>query len=147
MWAIPLVLSINNHRWRFPCIWIVFSSITSLIAKRGLEKPMQGTTPRMVFKWFMLMFKVSFYVGTFGFITIIATFLGLNLVFGMKPSSWIDPGLMCVFYSLYYGIMARDLGEMCCEKMVTNIGYYKGDNSIPDKQLKMDVCAGKVLEI
>ena len=96
----------------------------------------------MVFKWFMLMFKVSFYVGTFGFITITSTFLGLNILFGGHPSIWMDSGIMCLFYSLYYGIMVRNLGKMCCEKMVTSIGYYKGDKGIPNKHLEKDVCAG-----
>merc|ERR1719411_2360197 len=31
MWIIPLGLSIKNHWWRFPCIWLVFSSVTSLV--------------------------------------------------------------------------------------------------------------------
>ena len=142
MWVIPLVLSIKNHWWRFPCIWVVFSSITSLIAKRALEKPMQGTTPRMVFKWFMLMYKVSYCVGIFGYITMMATFLGLNVIFGVAPSTWMDLGLMCMFYALYYGVMSRDLAEICTEKMVASIGYYKCDKGIPDKHLEMDVCAG-----
>jgi len=73
MCVIPLVISIKNHWWKFLCIWVVFSSITSIIAKRATEKPMQGTTPRMVFKWFMLMNIVSYCVScfglTFGYIT------------------------------------------------------------------------------
>lgn len=141
MWVIPLGISIKNHWWRFPCIWVVFSSITSLIAKRALEKPMQGTTPRLVFKWFMAMYKVSYCVGIFGYITMMATFLGLNVIFRVAPSTWMDVGLMCMFYALYYGVMSRDLAEICTEKMAASIGYYKCDKGIPDKHLEKDVCA------
>merc|ERR1719195_309886 len=65
MWIIPLGLSLKNHWWRFPCIWLVFSSITSLVTKRSLEKPIQGTTPRLVYKWFLLIYKISYFIGIF----------------------------------------------------------------------------------
>ena len=51
-----------------------------------------------------------------------ATFLGFNFIFGAKPSTWMDAGLMCMFYALYYGVMARDFAEICSEKMAANIG-------------------------
>ena len=47
-----------------------------------------------------------------------------------------------MFYSLYYGVMSRDLAEICFEKMAASIGYYKCDKGIPDKHLEKDVCAG-----
>ena len=53
----------------------------------------------------------------------------------------MDLGLMCMFYALYYGVMSRDLAEICTEKMVASIGYYKYDKGIPDKHLEKDVCA------
>ena len=142
MWIIPLGLSIKNHWWRFPCIWLVFSSVTSLVTKRSLEKPIQGTTPRLVYKWFLLIYKISYFIGIFGYITMMATFLGLNLIFGVKPATWMDLGLMCMFYALYYGVVSIDFAEICTEKMAANIGYYKSEG-IPERHLERDICAGK----
>ena len=142
MWSIPLGLSLKNHWWRFPCIWLVFSSVTSLVTKRSLEKPIQGTTPRLVYKWFLLIYKISYFIGIFGYITMMATFLGLNLIFGVKPSTWMDLGLMCMFYALYYGVVSIDFAEICTEKMAANIGYYKSEG-IPERHLENDICAGK----
>ena len=142
MWIIPLGLSIKNHWWRFPCIWLVFSSVTSLVTKRSLEKPIQGTTPRLVYKWFLLIHKISYIIGIFGIFTMTATFLGLNLIFGVKPSTWMDLGLMCMFYALYYGVVSIDFAEICTEKMAANIGYYKSEG-IPERHLENDICAGK----
>ena len=93
MLIIPLVLSIKNHWWwQFLGIWLVFSSITSLIAKRATEKLEQGTTPRMVSKWLMLTCKVSSCSRIFGYITMMATILFdcLNVI--STPS---DLWLMC----------------------------------------------------
>ena len=51
-----------------------------------------------------------------------ATFLGLHFFFGVKPHIWLDAGLLLMFYALYYGVMARDIAEICTEKMVSQIG-------------------------
>ena len=34
----------------------------------------------------------------------------------------MDVGLLLMFYALYYGVMARDIAEICTEKMVSQIG-------------------------
>ena len=40
----------------------------------------------------------------------------------MKPHVWMDAGLLLMFYALYYGVLARDVAEICTEKMVAGIG-------------------------
>ena len=95
----------------------------------------------MVYKWFLLIYKISYVVGIFGYLTMMATFLGFNLIFNVKPSAWMDTGLLCMFYALYYGVVARDFAEICTEKMAANIGYYKQEG-IPERHLETDICAG-----
>ena len=141
MWIIPAGLSIRNHWWRFPLVWLGFSAVTGIVTRKSLEKPIQGTTPRLVYKWFLLIYKISYVVGIFGYFTMMATFLGFNLIFGVKPSTWMDLGLLSMFYALYYGVMARDFAEICTEKMAANIGYYKSEG-IPERHLESDTCAG-----
>ena len=34
----------------------------------------------------------------------------------------MDAGLLLMFYALYYGVLARDVAEICTEKMVAGIG-------------------------
>jgi len=140
MWVIPVGLSIRSLWWRFPLIWLIFSSITSIIIKKSLEKPIQRNTPRLVYKWFLLIYKISYCVGIFGYLTMMATFLGFNLIFGIKPSTWMDTGLLAMFYALYYGVMARDFAEICTEKMAANIGYHK-EEGMPERHLEHDTCA------
>lgn len=50
------------------------------------------------------------------------TFLGLNAVFDKKPHVWMDVGLIFLFYGLYYGVLGRDIAEICADKMATHIG-------------------------
>ena len=77
---------------------------------------------RHVYKWFLLLYKVSYVIGILGYIIMMATFMGFYLFFGVKPHVWMDIGLLMMFYALYYGVMARDVAEICTEKMVSGIG-------------------------
>jgi RING finger protein 121 len=42
MWVIPVGLSLRNHWWRFPCVWLGFSAITGLVTRKCTEKPIQA---------------------------------------------------------------------------------------------------------
>ena len=77
---------------------------------------------RLVYKWFLLLYKVSYFIGILGYIIMMATFMGFYLFFGVKPHVWMDIGIMLMFYALYYGVMARDVAEIITEKMVSGIG-------------------------
>lgn len=50
------------------------------------------------------------------------TFVGFNFVFNQQPTIWMDVGFMCIFYGLYFGVLGRDLSEICTDKMAANIG-------------------------
>ncbi|KAG8280317.1 hypothetical protein J6590_084593 [Homalodisca vitripennis] len=140
MWIIPLGMCLKNQWWRFIFLWLVFSCITGLIVRKALEKPIQGTTPRLVYKWFYLIYKLSYGLGIIGYIIMVATFFGLNVVFDAKPQSWMDVALLFLFYGLYYGVLAQDVAEISSDKMASHIGYYTA-NGIPTRHLEAGVCA------
>lgn len=50
------------------------------------------------------------------------TFFGINLIFNQPPNVWMDVALLFVFYGLYYGVLGRDLSELCTDKMACHIG-------------------------
>ena len=79
----------------------------------------------MVYKWFLVIYKVSLGLGLLGYLIIMFTFLGFHLLFSVKPHVWMDIGLLMLFYALYYGVMARDVAEICTDRMVTQIGVNK----------------------
>lgn len=77
---------------------------------------------RLVYKWFLFIYKLSYGLGIIGYIIMMVTFFGLNFVFKQPPNVWMDVGLLFVFYGLYYGVMGRDISEICADKMASHVG-------------------------
>lgn len=75
-----------------------------------------------MYKWFLLLHKLSYALGIVGYVIMMATFFGLNLVFNAKSSVWMDTSIMFIFYGLYYGVLGRDISEICADKMASHIG-------------------------
>lgn len=140
MWIIPLFLSIKNEWWRFISTWVIFSCLTGIVVRKATQKPISVTTPRLVYKWFYLIYKVSCLLGIMGYVIMMTTFFGLNLIFNQKPHVWMDVALLLLFYGLYYGVLARDISEICADKMASCIGYYTPEG-IPTRHLEPNVCA------
>ncbi|KAJ8297928.1 hypothetical protein KUTeg_024459 [Tegillarca granosa] len=76
----------------------------------------------MVYKWFLVIYKISYFIGVTGYLVVMLTLLGLNLIFLIKPQTSMDFGLLLLFYGLYYGVVARDFAEVCAEVMAAQIG-------------------------
>lgn len=77
---------------------------------------------RLVYKWFYFLYKLSYALGLIGYVIITTAFFGLSLVFNTPPQIWMDVGILFVFYGLYYGVLGRDIAEICADKMASHIG-------------------------
>ncbi|XP_050580591.1 RING finger protein 121 isoform X1 [Bombus affinis] len=140
MWIIPFALSLRHHWWRFIFFWLVTSCITGLVVRKAVQKPIAGTTPRLVYKWFLFIYKLSYVLGIISYVIMLATFFGLHLIFEVKPQMWMDCGLLLLFYGLYFGVLGRDVAEICADKMASHIGYYVPGH-MPTRTLEPGVCA------
>ncbi|XP_004536133.1 RING finger protein 121 [Ceratitis capitata] len=140
MWLIPMGISISYSFIRFIVIWILFSLLTAFVIRKAVSKPIERTTPRLVYKWFLLIYQISYILGIGGYIVMMATFIGFNYIFNQGPNVWMDTGLLLVFYGLYIGVLGRDISEICSEKMAVQIGYYT-PQGIPTRHLDNNVCA------
>lgn len=77
---------------------------------------------RRVYTWFVLVYKISYGLGIVGYVAIMGTLFGLNVLFGLKPSTSMDFGILTIFYGLYFGVVARDFAEVLSESMAARIG-------------------------
>nr|XP_035934527.1 RING finger protein 175 isoform X6 [Halichoerus grypus] len=122
MWVVPLYFTIRLYWWRFLSMWGMFSIITSYILFKATRKPLSGRTPRLVYKWFLLIYKLSYAFGVVGYLAIMFTMCGFNLFFRIKARDSMDFGIVSLFYGLYYGVMGRDFAEICSDYMASTIG-------------------------
>ncbi|XP_041051030.1 RING finger protein 175 isoform X2 [Carcharodon carcharias] len=140
MWIVPLYFTVKLYWWRFLSTWGMFSVITSYVIFRATRKPLSGRTPRMVYKWFLLIYKLSYAVGIVGYLAVMFTMFGFNLFFRIKTEDSMDFGVILLFYGLYYGVMGRDFAEICSDYMASTIGFYNC-GSMPSRNLSDDICA------
>ncbi|KAF0038239.1 hypothetical protein F2P81_008723 [Scophthalmus maximus] len=140
MWVVPLYFTTKLHWWRFLTTWFIFSVITAYISYRATRKPLACTTPRLVYKWFLLLYKISYATGIAGYSVVMFTLFGINLIFRIKPEDAMDFGVSLLFYGLYYGVLGRDFAEMCADFMASTVGYYSA-SGMPTKHLSDNICA------
>lgn len=77
---------------------------------------------RLVYRWFNFIYKISYGLGLAGYMIMMATVFGLNLLLLIRPEKCFDVGLLLIFYGLYYGVLGRDFAEICSESMASHIG-------------------------
>ncbi|KAH1169827.1 hypothetical protein KIL84_000812 [Mauremys mutica] len=145
MWVVPLYFTIKLYWWRFLSMWGMFSVITSYIIFRATRKPLSGRTARnvffrLVYKWFLLIYKLSYAIGIVGYLAIMFTVFGFNLSFRIKTEDSMDFGVILLFYGLYYGVMGRDFAEICSDYMASTIGFYNV-SGMSTRNLSNDICA------
>uniref|UniRef100_A0A667GMY5 Ring finger protein 175 n=1 Tax=Lynx canadensis TaxID=61383 RepID=A0A667GMY5_LYNCA len=140
MWVVPLYFTIKLYWWRFLSMWGMFSVITSYVLFRATRKPLSGEHQgTLVYKWFLLIYKLSYAFGVVGYLAIMFTMCGFNLFFKIKARDSMDFGIVSLFYGLYYGVMGRDFAEICSDYMASTIGVTSV--GMPTRSLSDNVCA------
>lgn len=144
MYIVPFGISAYRHWWRFVSIWVVISLITTFLVWRPLVMPnfSQSTTvPRKLYKWFFIIYSLSSLVAVSGYVILLLTFFGMNLLLGVSPQTALDIGFMLLFYGIYYGVLCRDFTDFLVDKLAASIGYYNPSSALPSKSLRSNICA------
>ncbi|KXJ28428.1 RING finger protein 121 [Exaiptasia diaphana] len=140
MWLIPMYFNIKLSYLRMIVIWSLFSLATGFIVFKATRSPISNTTPRLVYKWFYTVHKVTYFLGVAGYFIIMLTLLGVNLMFMIRPETSMEFGILVMFYGLYFGVLGRDFAEICADKIASKIGYYS-TTGLPHRSLETNICA------
>ncbi|CAI4222282.1 unnamed protein product [Auanema sp. JU1783] len=140
MWLIPIYVCVSREWYRFIATWVIFTIISALVWFKASADHVAGTTPRLVYKWFLFLHKLSYVLGIVGYFVMMFTLLGFALVFNLSTNGCMDTGILLLFYGLYYGVLGRDLAHICTDRMACKIGYFTHEG-LPKKHLEPGVCA------
>ena len=77
---------------------------------------------RLVYKWFLLIHKVTYALGIIGYMAVCLTMLGVNLMFAIRPDTAMEFGVTVLFYGLYFGVLGRDFAEICADNIASKLG-------------------------
>lgn len=122
LWCFPILFALSSPSlfWRFILVWTGFSIATALILSKALRSPLEPLAPRIVYKWFLRIHQLCSNAALFGYMLVLLDyFLSLSGIQGHTVSSI---GLTFFFYGVYLGVLARDLSELCSERMASVIG-------------------------
>lgn len=140
MWLFPFVFNIRNGWYRMLTVWTLFTIITLFVIWKATKTPILPYVPRLVYKWFYNVHRVTYAVGIIGYAIIMGTFFGLNLLLLISPEIAMSAGVTIIFYGLYFGVLGRDCAELCTEKMAAKIGYFS-ESGLPSKRLQANICS------
>lgn len=44
------------------------------------------------------------------------------MLLGIRPDIALNVGFLAVFYAMYYGVLARDIAEICANRLASKLG-------------------------
>jgi len=141
LWAFPACISIYLHSWRFTSIWFAYSAVTLYFLRMATRKEISKNTPKAVYWWFLIVYKVAHAVGTVGYVMILCEIFGLRELFFL-PSFVTSAAPLLLFYGLYFGVLVRDCAEMCTDQIHARMGYVrrKDDDERAGSYVPYNVC-------
>ena len=139
LWIIPFLWSIYGGFIRMLLVWTVYTVVCGVVMSRAMKRPIERTTPRIVYQWFALCYRCCAGVTMLGYVVLMLDLMGVFLLFGLGQLGHI--GFMLMFYGIYYGVLSRDLCAVSAMSMAVSIGYVGQKGDIPTKSLPQNRCA------
>ncbi|KAM6132706.1 LOW QUALITY PROTEIN: RING finger protein 175 [Pterocles gutturalis] len=119
MWVVPLFSAIRLYRslsmWGMLSITIKATYVefcATLQNTQGLEQYLSSLIHMLVYKWFLVIYKLSCAVGIVGYLVTTFTMFGFSLFFRIESDVSMDFSVMLFVYRLFYGVMGRDFAEI-----------------------------------
>uniref|UniRef100_A0A061R4V6 RING finger protein 121 n=1 Tax=Tetraselmis sp. GSL018 TaxID=582737 RepID=A0A061R4V6_9CHLO len=114
LWLFPAITCVVLRFWRFLTVWCLFTAVTGHLLSLCLAKPMARSTPRKVYTWFLLLYKISVGIGSIGYVLLLVFYFleifGLHHLVHDVISKVLTPtsAILWIWYGLYFGILGRE---------------------------------------
>merc|ERR1719494_554929 len=133
----PSYISWKLSWYRMLVLLLAFVIGSAYLVHLAKQVPLDGETPRTTYFWFYWIYRTCNSLAITGYLFVIAECTGLGIIFQVDFMTF---GLSLLFYGLYYGLLGRDSAEICCDLMVSTMGYTtKG--GLPLRNAQPGTCA------
>jgi hypothetical protein len=126
LWLVPLFFAVPGRWWAFLTLWGAFSSVAAVFAVLARAQPLARETPRRIYLLLDLTYRACLSTASACWTCILGMALFPGIVV-LVPGRAIDAVMMGVVFSLYFGVLTRDVGELAAETMTAKISYRKRD--------------------
>lgn len=115
----PLIFSVILHFWRFCLVWILYSAYTLYVLKQCMVPKLAATTPRLVYSFFLGIYRVSRTIGVIGYSILLFEALGAGelIALVLPRGTSID----ALWYGIYFGVLGRDCAEVASDWMASTV--------------------------
>lgn len=117
LWLVPAYMGLQMKCYRFLTVWLLYSAVTAYILYQASQKKMSSSTPRMVYSWFLGVYRVSVVLGLAGYLLCV-----LQMIDPMVLLIPAGMPFLLLWYGLYFGILGRDAAEVASDRMAAVMG-------------------------
>lgn len=165
-----MLLCIKLLFWRMLSVWSFVSCLMIALLLKSRKKPMDRYTPRLLYIFFHLCYKITNMLAIIGYVLFMMDFLGIGVfVFGPHPNDefvhkhshlkhnvhheqsqtsdyhrthwhFSDIGVYIIFYGMYYGVLTRDTAQLCCAGIAKSLGFFN-PSGFPRRRVPKNICA------
>lgn len=138
LFCVPPVIAIPLRYWWFIFWWSIFFIFSGLTYYKAREKPLQPSTPRVIFNRFYIVHISSFVLAIIGFVLYIMGFF----ICLIQHSHWVfNLGSLLWFYGVYFGLLARDLAMHITDTIFVHPCFSSPDLPFPDRAADSTRCS------
>jgi len=125
LWAAPCVLAVLTRGFAFLALWAAFTACAGVLFVLARAKPLAKATPRRVYRWLDLTYRACLATASATWAALMVPLL-LPAVLLLLPGGLPDAMLRSLAYSIYFGVLTRDVGELAAETMTANLSQRGG---------------------
>jgi RING finger protein 121 len=142
LWLFPIIVSINMWFIKMIVAWSIFSCGTIYVGVvQANRAQLDRNTPRLVYRWFLLVYRICYSCAVSGYAAIMLDFFGFSDIFMDRHHNISQLGTYLLFYGLYFGVMGRDFAEVCAERLANKMGYSNSNDKFATRALPPNTCA------
>ena len=141
LWLIPALWSLYGGYWRMLAVWVAYTAVTGWVMARAVKRQVERSTPRLVYQFFYTAYRMCYGTAFTGYVLLMAEFLGFSLMLPDALTPLAPTGFLLLFYGLYYGVLSRDLCQLCSQTLAVNLGYVAEKGDVPARALPSNTCA------